>query len=195
MLLIVEEEIIKTLTIEQLNEILRLHKLWLEGDRAGVRANLRGANLKGADLKGADLRRADLQRANLEEADLEGANLKETNLQWANLKGANLKEANLRGADLEEVNLQETNLRGADLQGADLRQADLQEADLEGANLDYSCWPLHCGNKNVKLDKKLQAQLLGHIVDACKDVQFTEEQLDFVYENWERAKEFLGERE
>ena len=127
MLLIVEEEIMETLTLEQLNEILRLHNLWLEGDKAGVRANL----------------------------------------QW-------------------------TNLKGADLKGADLRRADLQEANLEKTNLDYSCWPLHCGSKNVKLDKELQAQLLGHIVDACKDVQFTEEQLDFVYENWERAEEFLG---
>ena len=160
----------KTLTLEQLNEILRLHKLWLEGDKAGVRANLQWANLKGAALKGANLRRADLKGADLQEADLKGADL-----QWANLRRADLQWANLKGA----------NLQGANLEGA----------NLEKTNLDYSCWPLHCGSKNVKLDKKLQAQLLGHIVDACKDVQFTEEQLDFVYENWKRAKEFLGERE
>ena len=35
----------ETLTLEQLNKILKLHKLWLEEDKAGVRANLRGANL------------------------------------------------------------------------------------------------------------------------------------------------------
>ena len=112
--------------------------------------------------------------ANLREANLQGANL-----QWANLQGANLREANLRGADLREANLQ-----GANLQGADLREA----------NLDFSCWPLWCGSKDVKLDNGLQAQLLGHIIDVCKDVRFSESQIDFVYKNWERADEFLGNR-
>jgi uncharacterized protein YjbI with pentapeptide repeats len=49
-----------------LQEILRLHKLWLENEDGGVGADLSRANLSGADLRGADLRGADLSRANLD---------------------------------------------------------------------------------------------------------------------------------
>jgi uncharacterized protein YjbI with pentapeptide repeats len=38
------------LTPEQIAEVLRLHKLLLDGLEGGVRANLSGANLRGADL-------------------------------------------------------------------------------------------------------------------------------------------------
>ena len=107
---------------------------------------------------------------------------------------ANLQDANLQRANLQRANLQGADLRGANLQGANLRGANLRGANLQGADLDFSCWPLWCGSKNVNLDKKLQAQLLGHIIDACKDVEFTKEQIDFVYENWGMTEDFLGER-
>ena len=159
----------KKYTQEEIDEVLILHAIWLNGDAGGVMANLRDANLEKADLRRADLRWADLRRADLRWADLQGASLRGADLRWADLRGANL--------------------RWADLQGADLRWADLQ-----GANLDFSCWPLSCGSKDVKLDNRQQAQLLGHIIDVCKNVKFTEEQIDFVYKNWERADEFLGNR-
>lgn len=43
-----------------LQESIRLHALYLQGDPAGKRADLRGANLYLADLSVADLRGADL---------------------------------------------------------------------------------------------------------------------------------------
>jgi len=52
----------------------------------------------------------------------------------------------------------------ADLRGADLRGADLRKADLSEARLDYSCWPLWCGSIGVKIDRRLFAQLLGHLL-------------------------------
>ena len=55
---------------EQLKEVFRLHKLWLEDHADGVKANLRGAYLRGSDLRGSDLRGAYLGGA-----DLGGANL------------------------------------------------------------------------------------------------------------------------
>ena len=76
----------KVITKDELTEFLRKHKLWLENEEGGERANLEGADLEGAKLEGA----------NLEGANLEGANLK-----WANLEGANLKGANLKWADLD----------------------------------------------------------------------------------------------
>ena len=48
------------MTKEELREVLRLHKLWLDGDKNGERADLRWDDLQGADLRGADLRGANL---------------------------------------------------------------------------------------------------------------------------------------
>ena len=95
----------KMYTKEELNDILRLHKLWLNDAENGVQANLSGANLSGADLSGANLYGADLRDANLRGADLSRANLSRALLYGANLSraflyGANLRNANLRGADL-----------------------------------------------------------------------------------------------
>ena len=45
------------------------------------------------------------------------------------------------------------------------QRANLQEANLQGADLDFSCWPLWCGSKGVKVDIKLVWQLLAHV--AC----------------------------
>jgi Pentapeptide repeats (8 copies) len=98
----------------------------------------------------------------LQYADLQDANLRSANLEGANLEGANLQDVNLRSADLQGANLRSVNLRGVNLQYADLQGANLQYADLQGANLDYSCWPLWCGTKNVKVDKKIASQLAMH---------------------------------
>lgn len=62
------------------------------------------------------------------------------------------ERANLRGADLWGANLREADLRGANLRGADLR----------GADLDYSCWPLWCGSLDVRVCKRIAAQLAYH---------------------------------
>jgi len=80
------------------------------------------------------------------------------------------EKANLRGADLSRADLSEADLSRADLSRADLRGADLRGADLSGANLDYSCWPLCCGSKGVKVDAKIAAQLAAHFcVLDCDD--------------------------
>ena len=41
-------------------------------------------------------------------------------------------------------------------------RADLRGADLRGANLDYSCWPLWCGSLDVRVCKRIAAQLAYH---------------------------------
>jgi len=137
---------------KQLQKILDDHKLWIQNS-GGERADLQRADLRLANLRWADLQRADLRLANLRWADLQEANLRWADLQRADLQGADLREADLRGADLRLANLQEANLRGA----------DLQEANLQEANLDFSCWPLWCGSKGVKVDRRLYLQLLAYL--------------------------------
>lgn len=68
------------MTKEKLNEILTAHKLWLQNEDGGRRA----------DLCEADLSKADLCEADLSGADLSGANLSGADLSWADLRGADL---------------------------------------------------------------------------------------------------------
>ncbi len=76
----------------ELQQILELHKKFLNGEKGGLRAKLRDADLSFANLTGADLTRADLTRADLRFADL----------TRANLTGADLTRANL---DFSQLNL------------------------------------------------------------------------------------------
>ena len=63
------------MTKEKLTEILAAHKLWLQNEPNGSRADLSGANLRRADLRRADLSCADLRCADLSDADLRCADL------------------------------------------------------------------------------------------------------------------------
>ena len=81
------------MTQTELNEVLELHKLWLDSVAGGVRADLRCADLSGADLSGANLRCANLRCANLSDADLSGADLRRADLRRADLRRADLSGA------------------------------------------------------------------------------------------------------
>ncbi len=93
----------------------------------------------------------------------------------ANLEGANLECANLEGTYLQEANLEGANLEGANLEGANLECANLKGANLKRANLDYSCLPLWCGSKGMKVDLKIVYQLLAHVACLdCEEPEFAE---------------------
>lgn len=63
----------------------------------------------------------------------------------------------------------------ADLQNANLQDANLQDASLRYANLDYSCWPLWCGSLDVKVDRRIAAQLAYHFCRLdCDDPDYIE---------------------
>ena len=80
-----------------IENILKQHKAWLEGD-GGEMANLNGADLNGANLSHANLRGANLSFAELSFAELRGANLSHANLRGANLNGADLYGAVLNSS-------------------------------------------------------------------------------------------------
>ena len=61
----------------------------------------------------------------------------------------------------------------ANLQGANLQRADLRWADLRWADLDFSVWPLWCGSKQVKVDKRIASQLAAHFCALdCADKDY-----------------------
>lgn len=74
-----------TMTREELNEKLELHRKWLGNKDGGEQMDLRYADLRGASLRGADLREADLSDADLSKADLSDADLNNADLREANL--------------------------------------------------------------------------------------------------------------
>ena len=80
----------RNISKEELNEILQKHKMWLNNDKGGERANLRSIYLRFADLRFTDLRFADLRGTDLKNADLRGADLSDANLRGADLRGTDL---------------------------------------------------------------------------------------------------------
>ena len=130
----------RTITDEELQDILAKHKKWLNDEEGGETANLRHADLRGADLSNVYLQYADLYDAYLRGADLRGADL----------KYADLREADLRGADLRGADLKFAILRGADLRGADLQEADLRGADLRGARRPWFLYIGAIGSRNAE---------------------------------------------
>ena len=173
----------------KLKEILEKHKMWINGEEGGEKADLketdlrrldlnganlkfadlseadlRGANLIGANLIGADLRGVNLICTDLSEADLRRANLSEADLSEADLYMADLREADLRIADLSATDLRGTDLRRANLSGANLSGADLRGANLSGTNLDYVSYPLYCNGLYIHVDDRIGIQLLYHAI-------------------------------
>ena len=134
------------MTSEELTEVLRLHKLWVESHPDGKRAYLERANLRGADLRGAYLRGAYLGDAYLGDADLRGAYLGD-----ANLGGANLGGADLRDADLRDANLERAYLRGADLRGANLIHCVPDESGLTGYAMRGLRWPVYIRDGSLSI--------------------------------------------
>ena len=151
-----EKKELRKITKEELEMILKNHKLWLysygeAGEQADlsytdlsglnlVNANLRGANMDSVDLAFASLANADMSMSDLKGANLTNANLRSAKLVGARLEGANLLDANLlganlTGADLIGANLEHANLRSAKLVCARLEGANLTNADLKDANL------------------------------------------------------------
>ena len=117
----------------ELDEVVRLHRMWFHAENGGKRANLRGCdlngsnligcNLSGANLRGAKLRGADLRGSNLSGSDLSGSYLRDADLRCSNLSGSDLSGSYLIGANLIGANLSEANLSGADTGEARFIQA------------------------------------------------------------------------
>lgn len=86
----------RTITSEELREILSKHAMWLRGEEGGIRADLHNTSLSfftdfsGTDLRSANFAGADLYRTNLSWADLRGADLYGSDLTEAYLTGAKI---------------------------------------------------------------------------------------------------------
>lgn len=146
------------LSIAEVQEIIRLHGLWLAGETGTGRQavftgkslqglDLRFVNLAFADMRDTDMRGAILLHACFDGADMRGACLDgcyalrasfhETHLEHASLVDATLKETDFRAARLVETDFTRArcdaaSFAGANMTGADLDRTDLREVDLSG---------------------------------------------------------------
>ena len=153
------------MTQEKLNETLKLHEMWLEGNGG-----------KKADLSYADLSYADLSCANLSYADLSYADL-----SYANLSCTDLSNTSLNGVDLSDADLSYANLSGASLS-----DADLSYANLSGANLSNTTGLI---NPIDYLDKNFEKTEEGYIVYKTFGVYYS------IPNNWEIKPNCIIEEE
>ena len=170
----------------ELDELVRKHKLWLEGKDGGEKlvlidcdltgsnltgsnlswSNLTGSDLSRSNLTGSNLTRSNLTRSNLRGSDLSRSNLSGSNLTGSNLSWSNLTGSNLRGSDLSRSNLSGSNLSGSNLSWSNLSGSNLSWSNLTGSNLDYSVLPLWCGSLKANFDDKQLIQIAYHLVKA-----------------------------
>ncbi len=153
---------LREITQDELDEILRKHKIWIESDKKeGERENLSGTDLSRKDLSGAYLSDAFLSGANLSRANLSGADLSAADLNGANFSGADLSGANFRDADLSGAILSYANLKEADLRNADLSGTNFTEADIMSANFQYSIMDGKTLISACKIDKDTDFRGVG----------------------------------
>ena len=171
----------REITQDELKEILEQHKLWLNDNTKGCRANLSYAYLYNANLS----------NANLSYAYLHNARLSNANLQNANLHNANLSNAYLHKADLSHADLSNANLSYAYLSNADLSRANLSNANIvtfqfkkhiayfTGKDLRIGCktetlqdWQNdyeEIGKKNDYTEQEIK--MYGRFIEMCIEIQ------------------------
>ena len=96
---------LKKISKEELKEKLKLHEKWLNGEKEGVKLDLRNTDLRYTDLINANLKYADLSYADLSCADLRYADLNNSDLTNSDLRYANLINANLSKTKFYLTNL------------------------------------------------------------------------------------------
>ncbi|HZD24782.1 MAG TPA: pentapeptide repeat-containing protein [Alphaproteobacteria bacterium] len=116
---------LKSITRQELQEILNAHQDYVERRPGGRRASFLFHDLSDKILSNYALVEADFTGARLHRARLENCDLR-----LANFFGADLSVATLTGSDLTRADLRGACLRGAELTGARFVEADLREGML-----------------------------------------------------------------
>lgn len=113
----------KTMTKNELTEILKLHEMWLNEEEGGAQAKFEDLDLRGLDFRGANLIKADFKDADCSGVDFTGADLRCADFTGANLTGADFTGANLKWANFYKAHLTGARFNGAIIDCADFRWA------------------------------------------------------------------------
>ncbi len=153
----------KTITKEQLDEVIKAHGLWLKDRSQGKRAELNdyrfgdphgstvfdlsGIDLSDADLSGSSFFKAKLIGTNLSGAKLEGAHFMNVDMTDAVLDDSNIQNGSITHSDLTRVHAQranfinccmwDNNYENAVLSGSRFIAAKLCDGNFRGADMSY----------------------------------------------------------
>lgn len=73
----------RNISAKELKTILKLHKMWLDDEEGGEKAELYSVDLRGADLRGADLYAANLRGTDIHKASFRGADLRRADIDYS----------------------------------------------------------------------------------------------------------------
>jgi len=116
------------MTQEELDEILLLHKKFLNNEEGGQRADL-----SYQDLFGLNLTQTTLDEANCAGTNFFGVDVAGVSFQGADLAGACFKDCSLRRCNFLGANLHKSDLRNTFMYLTRFDLADLSEADLSSS--------------------------------------------------------------
>jgi uncharacterized protein YjbI with pentapeptide repeats len=129
---------------KQLDELVMLHGLWLNGDEKGVKLVVRDEDFIGLEIKG-DLSRALFDRCNFVECvfeDLVAAdsrfslcNFSECRMDKVNLKSSSFIFNKFYGSQILESDLNDVNFRGSDLIDINFTGTNLESAEFFNATV------------------------------------------------------------
>lgn len=120
------------LSQDELDQIMRMHALYLKGHHGGARAVIKFRNLSGLSFRGQDLSHADFTGSCLIGTDMSAGKFVSSTFFACDMRRANLERASFVRADFRGAFVAGANLRGADLKSADLREGKIMEKSTEG---------------------------------------------------------------
>lgn len=142
----------KKMTQDEMNEILKLHKMWLNGEKNGVRAVIEARDLFDLTMIGANLQKAVISRSFIKNCDMENVDMSNTEIlnttiAYSNMENATLASADMINANMTEVYMPRSNLYKAIIYESTMRDCDIEESNFEQVTLRYSIV------KNCNLEK------------------------------------------
>lgn len=128
---------------QELEEKLKRHKDWLEGEPTGVQFNLsKSLDLSEKNFYECDLRKAVFTGANLQGCNFRGCDLSGADFSNSNVAYATFAMSNLHGALFSAATTTETEFRSADARHVDfMRVKDLTSWQLAGVDLSGAQLP------------------------------------------------------
>lgn len=128
----------KKITQAQLNEVIKLHRMFLMGTSGGIRAVLKFHDLSDLDFSKANLANADLSGSILNGANLSLGDFNNTNFFSCDLYKTDMRGSNFTRADFRGTQILGANLSKADMKGVDFRQGFIMNYDTEDADSGWS---------------------------------------------------------
>ncbi|SHK68669.1 Uncharacterized protein YjbI, contains pentapeptide repeats [Desulfatibacillum alkenivorans DSM 16219] len=129
-------------TIEEIDEIIELHHLWLSGEikpdwtRKGKQANFSNMDLSGVNFQGCNLKGAVFKYSYIDGTDFSGCNLQGASFELSVIKRCSFKGAVLIGCNFTKADIEESSFFKAELSGASFQDATLEGIDMSHCRMD-----------------------------------------------------------